>query len=176
VNPSDFVIKQTQPVRIAETTGVAPGFGPENIGPVFDRELPRVWAYLHDAGLQPAITVAYYEWPADDGSIVVHLGLEIGDQEIPETNAIRVVELPITTVASAVLQGSIDGIVPLYEELVRWIEDTGHSLAGLSRELYHEWHADDPSLNVTELQMPISSSNTTMYTPDGVCQAERPPA
>ena len=38
------------------------------------------------------------------------------DQQIPETEAIRVVELPVTTVASAVLQGPIDGIVPLYEE------------------------------------------------------------
>jgi DNA-binding transcriptional MerR regulator len=156
VNPSDFVIKQTQAVRIAETTGTAPGFGPENIGTVFDRELPQVWAHLHEAEVQPGITVAYYEWPAEDGSVVVHLGIDIGDQQVPETEAISVVELPVTPVASAVLQGPIDGITPLYENLVRWIEDTGHNLAGLSRELYHEWHADDPSLNVTELQAPIS--------------------
>jgi DNA-binding transcriptional MerR regulator len=159
VKPSDFVIKQTQPLRIAETTSAAPSFGPENIAPVFDRKLPEIGAHLHDAGVQPGITVAYYEWPADDGSIVVHLGFDIADQRIPETEAIRVVELPVTTVASAVLQGPIDGIVPLYEGLVRWIEQTGHSLAGLSRELYHEWHAADPALNVTELQMPIGSSN-----------------
>lgn len=158
VNTSEFVIKQTQPVRIAETTGEAPGFGPENIGPLFDRELPQVWAHLHKAGVQPGITVAYYEWPADDGSVVVHLGFDIADQRPPETEAIRVVELPVTTVASAVLQGPIDGITSLYENLVRWIEDTGHGLAGLSRELYHEWHPDNPSLNVTELQMPIAST------------------
>ena len=159
VKLSDFVIKQTQPVRIAETTSAAPGFGPENIGPVFDRKLPEVWAHLHNAGVQPGIAVAYYEWPADDGSVVVHLGFAIADKQIPETDTIRVVELPVTTVASVVLRGPIAGIVPLYEDLVRWIEDSGHSLAGLSRELYHDWHADDPSPNVTELQMPIGSSN-----------------
>jgi DNA-binding transcriptional MerR regulator/effector-binding domain-containing protein len=156
VNPSDFVIKQTQLVRIAETVATAPGYGPENIGPVFDRALPEVWAHLHSAGVPPGICIAYYEWAADDGSIVVHLGFDIADHQIPETKAIRVVELPVTTVASAVLQGPIEGIVPLYESLVRWIEDTGHSLGGLSREHYHEWHADDPARNVTELQMPIS--------------------
>ncbi|HEX4018827.1 MAG TPA: helix-turn-helix domain-containing protein, partial [Frankiaceae bacterium] len=105
VNPSDFVIKQTQPVRIAETTGAAPSFGPENIAPVFDRKLPDVWAHLHNAGVQPGITVAYYDWPADDGSVVVHLGFEIADQQIPETADIRVVELPVTKVATTVHRG-----------------------------------------------------------------------
>jgi DNA-binding transcriptional MerR regulator len=159
VKLSDFVIKQTEPLRIAETTGLAPGYGPENIGPVFDRKLPEVWVHLHNVGLQPGIMVAYYEWPDDDGSVVVHLGFEIADQQLSETDTIRVVELPVTTVASGILQGPIDRIVPLYEDLVRWIEDSGHSLAGLSRELYHDWCADDPSLNATELQMPIGSSN-----------------
>jgi DNA-binding transcriptional MerR regulator len=159
VNPSDFVIKQTQPVRLAETTSAAPGYGPENIAPVFDRKLPDVWAHLHNTGVQPGITVAYYDWPADDGSVVVHLGFEIANQQIPETDTIRVVELPVTSVASIVHRGPIDGIVPVYEALVRWIEDGGHSLAGRGRELYHDWNDDDPSRNVIELQMPIDSSN-----------------
>ena len=161
MHSTDFVIKQTEPVRIAETTSAAPSFGPENIGPVFDRKLPDVWAHLHNAGVQPGVTVAYYDRPADDGSILVHLGFEVADQQIPETDDIRVVELPVTTAACVVHQGPIDGIVPVYEALVRWIEDTGHCLAGPSREIYHEWDEDDPSRNVTELQMPIVSSNPT---------------
>jgi effector-binding domain-containing protein len=51
----------------------------------------------------------------------------------------------------------MDGVEPVYEGLVRWIDDSGYRLAGRSRELYHEWHEDDPSRNVTELQMPIGS-------------------
>jgi DNA-binding transcriptional MerR regulator/predicted transcriptional regulator YdeE len=155
VNPHDVVIKQTPPVRIAEAIGVAPGFGPENIGPVFDATLPAVWAHLNAAGIEPGITVAYFDWPADDGSVTVHLGFEVAARHIPETDAIKVVELPVTTVAAVVHRGPIAGISAVYEALVRWIEDSGQHLAGLSRELYHEWHADDPSRNVTELQMPV---------------------
>jgi effector-binding domain-containing protein len=155
VNVSDIVIKQTQSVRIAETTATAPGFGSENIGPVFDHALPDVWTHLQKTGVQPGITVAYYDWAADDGSIVVHLGFDIGDQQVPETDTIRVVDLPVITVASVVHRGPMDGIVPFYEALVRWIEDSGYRLAGRSRELYHEWHDDDPARHVTELQMPI---------------------
>jgi len=157
VNANDIVIKKTQPVRIIETTSTAQGFGHENIGPVFDRELPNVWGHLHQSEVKPGITVAYYDWPADDGSIVVHLGFDIGDQQVSETDTIRVTELPVIDVASVILRGPIDGIVPVYEALVRWIEDSGHQLAGRSRELYHEWHQDDPSRNVTELQMPIDA-------------------
>jgi DNA-binding transcriptional MerR regulator/predicted transcriptional regulator YdeE len=156
VDFNDVVIKQTQPIRIAEATASAPDFGPENIGPVFARRLPDVWAHLHAAGVEPGIVVAYYDWADDDGSIVVHLGFEIGAQQVPETDEVRAVELPVSTVASVVHRGPIDGIVPVYEALVRWIEDSGHHLAGRSRELYHDWHEDDPSRNVTELQMPIA--------------------
>jgi effector-binding domain-containing protein len=48
----------------------------------------------------------------------------------------------------------MEGIGPVYEALVRWIEDRGFRLAGYSRELYHEMNEDGPS--VTELQLPIA--------------------
>jgi effector-binding domain-containing protein len=155
VNVSDIVVKQTQPVRIAEATGTAPSYGPENIGPVFDRLLPNVWGHLHDAGVRPGISVAYYEWPAQDGSLVVHVGYDVGDQRVPGGEAISVVDLPVVTVASVVHRGPMEGIVPVFETLVRWIDDSDYRLAGWSRELYHEWHPDDPQRHVTELQLPI---------------------
>jgi effector-binding domain-containing protein len=45
-------------------------------------------------------------------------------------------------------------IVRVYQDLIRWIEDSGYRPAGYSRELYHEMGADGPQ--VTELQMPIA--------------------
>jgi effector-binding domain-containing protein len=39
---------------------------------------------------------------------------------------------------------------------VHWVDDSGYQLAGRSRELYREWHDDDPARNVTELQLPIA--------------------
>jgi effector-binding domain-containing protein len=50
----------------------------------------------------------------------------------------------------------MDDVEPVYESLVRWIEDSGLHLAGRSRELYLQCHEEDPSANVTELQMPIA--------------------
>jgi effector-binding domain-containing protein len=41
---------------------------------------------------------------------------------------------------------------------MRWLDDSGYQLAGRSRELYHEWHEGDPSRNITELQIPITTS------------------
>jgi effector-binding domain-containing protein len=50
----------------------------------------------------------------------------------------------------------MDRISAAWEALVQWIEDSGYRLAGDCRELYHEWHEDQPARHVTELQQPIS--------------------
>lgn len=42
----------------------------------------------------------------------------------------------------------------MYEALIRWIEESGQSIAGYSRELYHEMGVEGPT--VTELQVPIA--------------------
>lgn len=153
---NDVVVKQTQPLRIAEAVATAAGFGPL-LGDVFARLYPTVIAHLTQAGARPGICIAWYEEPSDDGSVVVHAGFDIGTQTVPERNEVRVVELPVIEVASVVHRGAMDGIEPVYESLVRWIDDSGYRLAGRSRELYHESHDEDPARNVTELQMPIAS-------------------
>ena len=42
-------------------------------------------------------------------------------------------------------RGAMEGIEAAFEALVRWIEDSGYRLAGPSRELYHEFHDEDPT-------------------------------
>jgi DNA-binding transcriptional MerR regulator len=152
----NVVIKHTQPLRVIESAGTAPGFGPDLIGPLFAQLLPEVLAHLGRAGARPGICVGYYEVPAEDGSVVVHAGFDIGDQEVNAGGAVKVVDLPIIEVAALVHEGSIDGVEPVYESLFRWIDDSGYQLAGRSRELYLEWHDDNPDANITELQMPIA--------------------
>jgi effector-binding domain-containing protein len=152
----DIVLKSTQPLRIAEIADVAPGFGPENLGPVFMRVLPDVSAHLERSDAQPGIMVAWYEELSEDGTVVLHAGYDIGDQAVDGTGRVRLVDLPVVEVASVVHRGPMDNVVRVYEALVRWIEDSGFRLDGLSRELYHEWHPDDPPRSVTELQMPVA--------------------
>jgi DNA-binding transcriptional MerR regulator len=153
----DVAIKTTQPVRIAEASATAPGFGSDNLGPVFQRLSPEVIAHLERAGARPGIMIAWYERPADDGSVVLHAGFDIADQDVPDSDRVRVVELPSVTAASVVHHGSMEHVVPVYEALVRWIEDSGNRLSGPSRELYHHWDMTDPAARVTELQLPLST-------------------
>lgn len=157
VDVQDIVIKQTQPIRIAQAT--AEGLTHADIGPAFGRILPEVLAHLDSAGARPGISAAYYEdqgGAADEASIVLHAGFEIGDQDVPDSDGVHVVNLPVVEVAAVVHRGSPDGIAASWESLVRWIEDSGYRLAGDCRELYHEWHQEEPSRHVTELQQPIA--------------------
>ena len=156
VDVQDIVIKQTQPIRLAQAVGTALGFGNENLGPVFAQVLPEVLGELGRAAVHPGICVGRYEEYAEDGSVVLHAGFEIGDQDFPDTEKVKVVDLPVIRVASVVHRGSMQNIVPTYEALVRWVENSGYQMTGRSRELYHEWHDDDLTRNITELQMPIA--------------------
>jgi DNA-binding transcriptional MerR regulator len=152
----DIVLKTTTPLRIAEAVGVAPGFGHENLFPVFGQLLPEVFGHIDAAGAKPGMSVGWYEQPDDEGSVVVHAGFDIGDQSVESSEHVRVVDLPLVEVASVVHAGTMATVEDTYVALVTWIEDSGYRLAGRSRELYLEWHDPDDVRNVTELQMPIA--------------------
>jgi effector-binding domain-containing protein len=154
VNTQDVVVKYTQPLRIAESRGTAAALNPEHIGPVFEQLAPRLAEHIQHSGGLPGMLVGYYDDPREDGSVAVHVGFEIGSQDVPSGGEIHVLDLPIIEVASLLHRGSMEGIVPVYEALVRWIEDSGFRLAGHSRELYHEM--GQGGQQVTELQIPIA--------------------
>src|SRR5205823_1183920 len=109
-------------------------------------------------GAKHGIAVGKYEYegPAEDGTILLHAGVDVGDQDVPDSVQVRVVGLPVVEVASAVYRGPMDGIPSAWETLIRWVDDSGYRLVGDSRELYHEHHEDDPALHVTELQVAIA--------------------
>ena len=153
----DVVIKHTQPVRVAQAA--AGGLSHADIGPAFGRLLPEVVAHLEAVGAKPGISIACYEddgGTAPQGEIVLQAGFDVGDQDVPGSEHVCVRNLPVVEVAAAVYRGGDDGIASAWEALVRWIEDSGYRMVGDCRELYHEWHADDPSQNVMELQQPIT--------------------
>lgn len=154
VNQQDVVLKQTQPLRIAEMRGKAEALDPQHIGPVFASLEPKLAEHLQRAGAQPGTLVGYYDDPDEDGSVGVHVAFEIDGQDVPPGDEVKVLELAVIEVASVVHRGSMEGIGPVYEALIRWIEDSGLSLAGYSRELYHEMGTEGPS--VTELQIPVA--------------------
>jgi DNA-binding transcriptional MerR regulator len=152
----DVVIKPTQPLRVAEAADTAPGFGPE-LGEIFGRLYPRIFAHLDRNGARPGLCVAWYDEPAEDGSVVVHAGIDLDGQAVAGAEDVRVVDLPVIDVAAVMYRGSMTDVGPVYEALARWIEDSGYQVAGRSRELYYEWHPEDPARSVTELQFPIGN-------------------
>jgi hypothetical protein len=108
----DIVIKSTDTLRIAEAVGTAAGFGPD-LGDIFERLYPQVAGHLVRARFRPGMGVAWYEEPADDGSVVVHAGFAIGDQTVAGGDSVRVVDLPSIQVASVVHRGSMDNVGPV---------------------------------------------------------------
>ena len=157
VELQDVVIKHTQPIRVASAT--AGGLTHADIGAAFGRLLPKVLGHLEAAGIKPGISVAVYEdegGTAAEGEIVLHAGFDIGTHQIRDGEDVRIVDLPVIEVAAATYRGGDEGIVAAWEALVRWIDDSGYRLTGDCRELYHEWHDDDPEQNVMELQQPIA--------------------
>jgi len=151
----DATVKMTERIRLAESTGEAAGFGHENLNPVFKRIVPEILGHLGRCGVRPRMMVAWYEEPADDGSVVAHVGFDIGDQALEESDSVSVRVLPEIEVVSVIHRGNMESIEATYENLVRWIDDSGLHLAGASRELYLDWNDDDPDLSVTEIQMPV---------------------
>jgi DNA-binding transcriptional MerR regulator/predicted transcriptional regulator YdeE len=149
----DVVIKQSEPVRVAEAVGSAPGFGTENISPVFQPLCHQVLAYLERTGVRPGINIGRYEGPAEDGTVTVHVGFDVGAQDVTVDDRLRIVELPAVRVAALVHRGTMDDIAPAFEAMIHWIKDSGYTLAGPSRELYHHWDTRDPAGHVTELQL-----------------------
>lgn len=167
----NIIVKQTQPIRVAEAIGATDGFGPEFIPPVTARLIDLVLGRLLAAGVTPMMSVARYELrdaagaergphlaggDSADGEIIVRAGFDIGDAELADTAEVRVTNLPVIEVASVVHHGPMDDIESSYAALLRWIDDSGFRTAGFSRELYLEWHPENPAANVTELQMPIA--------------------
>jgi len=154
VELEDKHIGEPAPARLDELRGTAAALNPEHIGPVFGQFAPRLAEHIQQAGGRPGMLVGYYDDPREDGSVDVHVGFEIGAQDVPSDGEIEVLDLPVIEVASLVHRGSMEGVVPVYEALIRWVEDSGFRLAGHSRELYHEMGEDGPQ--VTELQIPIA--------------------
>ncbi len=87
---------------------------------------------------------------------MLRAGFDIGEQNVPDSETVRVVNLPVIEVAATVYRGGDEGIMAAWEALVHWIDDSGHRLVGDCRELYHAWHDHDASSNVMELQQPIA--------------------
>lgn len=76
---NDVVTKRVPAVRVAELTGTAAGYHPQEIGPVIGPLYDRLFPLLAEAGVSPSGPgIARYEdAPDGDGAITVHAGVAV---------------------------------------------------------------------------------------------------
>jgi DNA-binding transcriptional MerR regulator len=156
---ADVVVKRIAPVRVAELTGTAKSYRPEDIGPVIQPLYPELDRRLARAGV--AVTgpgIAYYE-DTSEGTVTVHACLPVAVAPSEEFD-FAVVDLPpIESAATIVHRGSMDGILATDQVLARWLDAGGHEAIGYARELYLDCPDDAPDAWVTELQTPIAAKS-----------------
>ncbi|MFH8687766.1 MerR family transcriptional regulator [Streptomyces anulatus] len=154
----DVVIKTVPAVRVAELTGTAASYQPQDIGPVIGPLYERLLPLLEGAGLRPTGPgiACYEDAPGGGGAIVVHAGVTVSAPVGPVGDTeVRVVELPPFEAATIVHRGAMDDVLSTTHTLARWLDANGYRSTGYSREVNLECPPDQESW-VTELQEPVA--------------------
>ncbi|MFH9420192.1 MerR family transcriptional regulator [Streptomyces sp. NPDC017529] len=156
--PADeVVVKRVEAVRVAELTGVAASFGPEDIGPVVQPLYDELFRRLEAAGIEPAgPEIAYYEDAPEGGDrITVHAAVVVAAEPRPD-HGFAIVDLPaVERAATVVHRGPMERVLPTAQTLARWLDDSSYRSAGYPREVTLECPEDREGW-VTELQEPIT--------------------
>lgn len=149
---TEYVVKSLPAVRLAARRATAAT--QEEIGELVEPMFDEVGRIVAAAGGSLETALAEYEMTEDGMSIVAGYASAGG---LPGTET---VDLPaVEHAVCAVHLGSMEGIGAAWQELARWVEDQGWTLAGPCRENYLQAEpADDQSGWVTELQQPVTRS------------------
>ncbi len=99
----------------------------------------EVWEYAKDAGLPKNRLLALYL----DNVMNIEVGVEVSK---PFTGNDRVVcsELPGGLAVTTVHWGPYDKLGDAHEAVLEWAASNGHTLSGVSWEIYGHW-SDDPT-------------------------------
>jgi DNA-binding transcriptional MerR regulator/effector-binding domain-containing protein len=154
-----IVVKHVPPVRVAELTGMAASYAPEDISPVIQPLYPELARRLRAAGIVPeGGPIAWYE-PASEGTgerVTVHAGWPVALVHRPGYD-FAIVDLPaIPSAATLIHRGSMDDVDGTIQTLARWIAGNGYRTDGYAREVYLECPLDAPADWVTELQLAVT--------------------
>jgi DNA-binding transcriptional MerR regulator len=153
----DVILKPVPPVRVAELSGIAASYGPEDISPVIQPLYVEVFRRLGAAGICPSgPSVAYYEKADESGeAVVVHAAVPVPAPPRAD-HGLTVVQLPpIGSAATIVHRGAMDDAGGSFQTLARWIDDHGFRMDGYAREVCLEFDPDDPDAWVHELQVAV---------------------
>jgi DNA-binding transcriptional MerR regulator len=153
----DVIVKKVDSFMVASVRGVVPT--PPEQGTLWD-QLEGHLAAQDVRPKGPCLSLYHDdEYKEQDWDIEV---CEPIDAELPETENVRVRELPpIKLMASTVHHGPFATLDQAYEVLMKWIDENGYQISGPAREVYLQSPQDpgdqhDPS-TVTEVQFPVTA-------------------
>ncbi|MGO8961368.1 MAG: MerR family transcriptional regulator [Streptosporangiaceae bacterium] len=150
------VIKRLAPIRVAELTGTAASYEPEDISPVIQPLYDALFARIASAGVVcSGPGIAYYEDSGvQAGAVVVHAAVQV-TADPGNRHDFNVVDLPEVDCAATIIHhGAMDDVLPTGQALARWIDASAYRAIGYARELMVEWSPDREQW-VSELQQPL---------------------
>lgn len=154
----EVVIKQIEPLLVAAVRDVIPDRS--MITPVFNRLFDEVLGYVERQGGKfagPAMDL-WHDMEHADRDIQVEAAVPI-QERLPDSDRVRVYELPAATMASVIHQGSFDGFGESYNAILQWIEANGYRIVGPNREIYLQYdRSGNPAEYVTEIQFPVAKA------------------
>lgn len=147
------------PVTVYAARGVAPGIGPQHIGPVIGPLIGALDGALESAG-RPMIEPGVFWYEAIDGSEDVNVSVSYIAEDPPvEGPGWQVITLPEVFAATTLHKGDMTGIGDSWMALTDQLIADGYSIAGPAREVYLEADGHEPGPTwVTELQVPVTRS------------------
>ncbi|HEY4457790.1 MAG TPA: MerR family transcriptional regulator [Pseudonocardiaceae bacterium] len=153
----EVVIRTLTATRMATLSAIAGGFHPDEITPVVRPLCAELGNRLADAEVTPVgrLTCCYSD---ENQSVLVRAGVPIATEHGKDLNGLSIVDLPGGDHATVIHRGPMDGVLPAWQTLARWVDANGRPASGPARELYLDCPADE-SQWVTELQEPVTVSN-----------------
>ncbi|MEJ3405055.1 MerR family transcriptional regulator [Rathayibacter sp. YIM 133350] len=159
MSTSPVSYRPIDPVTVYAVTGVAPGMGPEHVGPVVGPLIEDLDRALESAGrpiIPPAIF--WYETVEDGEGMIVHVS-QTAEARPRTGEGYEVVELPATSLSATILhRGDMSGIGDTWLALVEQLVADGYRMTGANREVYLNAPGHIPGPDwVTELQVPVEA-------------------
>jgi DNA-binding transcriptional MerR regulator/predicted transcriptional regulator YdeE len=152
--PSQEVVLKNVPAHpVASVRDIAPAYSAAG------QFLGEIFAYLGQHRINPVgpPMSIYHDPEYRERDVDVEAAVPIAGT-VPEGERVKVYTLPATEMACIVHQGSFDAISGTYGQLMGWVESNGYHIVGPPREVYVQFQEDDPSGNITEIQLPVEKA------------------
>jgi DNA-binding transcriptional MerR regulator/effector-binding domain-containing protein len=154
----EIVLKQVSPQLVASVRDTIPSY--EEAADLF----AEVHHHLkkHNAGGQSA---AIWHTCAHQGKLIDCEAVVLLNTLVPQSERVKVYELPASTTACVIHQGNDETATHAYLAVRKWIKAHGYAIGGPNRELYWQGgiEQDDP-FGVTEIQYPILKAQPRIAT------------